>query len=231
MHPHIRPLTPADLLAAGHLHREAFPDDIRSILGARIIANRFKQHLYKHPYTYAIGAFDANNKHMLGYCIGGISGKTVGWQLSSLPLLALGFLTHPRLLTRINLKEQLKKILTPHPPQRLPNTNKTHYEIISLVVNKTVRNQGLGKLLMQQQENYAQQQHCTLIHLISPNDNPGTIAFYQRIGYQKIIYPDQPWDGAMQKQLSHPAHPSSSRTNQQHQKAINNKYLNYQAVK
>lgn len=76
-----------------------------------------------------------------------------------------------------------------------------YYEIFSLAVTPARQGQGLGKQLMRDHEELAVGNGFTYVRLRAPLDNDNTIAFYQRIGFRKVLEPGHDWLGQMVKRL------------------------------
>ncbi|MEB3751738.1 GNAT family N-acetyltransferase [Geobacillus sp. FSL W8-0032] len=66
---------------------------------------------------------------------------------------------------------------------------KNECEIISL--DSIMENRGVGSALLHEAETWARQQGCTVVRLITTNDNLHALRFYQKRGYQIVnVFPN-----------------------------------------
>ena len=65
---------------------------------------------------------------------------------------------------------------------------KSFMVIEDVVVNEHMRNQGIGKALMDHAESYAKQNNCSYIMLITDIDRKESQRFYKSIGYKTSEY-------------------------------------------
>ena len=213
----IRLLGPADLAEVGRLHYEAFPKDIRSQLGADVVATYFEYQLTQRTDVHALVIVDKETGKLLGFCFGGIRGNHAsGWLIKNFFRVAPRLLFRPHLWTRLNLATRLLSRLRKS-TKRIPDEvhvqcDLQHYEIFSLAVRTDSRNRGLGKRLMKEQEANAIRQHCVAMSLTSPVNDKNTLAFYERIGFRKVTDTNQPWTGRMMKVLVSESVPDVSNT-------------------
>lgn len=203
----IRPIETIHLLEVGNIHCEAFPRDMRSRLGAEVVAMYFEHQLAQRNDVHALGAFDENSGGLLGFCFGGIRGEHVrGWMIRHFSQIVPRLLLQPKLLRHLGLRERigsrLSELARKDGSARANGSEAPrHYEIFSLAVKAAVRNSGIGTSLMGKQEAYARQQKCVATSLGAPVDDQNTIAFYKRIGFREVAVANQRWTGQMIKEL------------------------------
>jgi GNAT superfamily N-acetyltransferase len=58
----------------------------------------------------------------------------------------------------------------------------------NMIVDKTVRNKGVGKALIKELERIAKEINCTQILLITENDRIDAIKFYESAGYNPTTH-------------------------------------------
>lgn len=58
--------------------------------------------------------------------------------------------------------------------------------IAGLVVDRTCRNQGIGRMLMDHAERWAKEQQCSLVRLSSSAGRVAAHRFYERLGYTVV---------------------------------------------
>ena len=198
---YIRPIVVAELPAVARLYLEAFPNSVRSRLGAAAVVKYLERQLTLRPTVCALGA--ERGGELLGFGFGGIYGEEVGgFIVNNLPLVAARLLARPWLVTELELRGRLLwKWRAWRAPKRPAEPAARLYEVFSLAVKAGARNTGIGKALMAQQEVFALAQDCAAIRLMTPTYDPNTLAFYERIGFQKQLEPAGTWTGQMLKPL------------------------------
>ena len=202
----ILPLEISDLFAVGTIHCEAFPQDVRSQLGPRVVARYFSFQLEQRNDVHALGAFDKRSGALLGFCFGGRQGiHANGWVARHLPHLAPRLLMRPHLWRAYVVPRRIGARLAFWANTKASATQDRRalaFEIFSLAVQRDVRNRGIGKALMRTQEDHALSQSCVALSLTCPVDKQATIAFYQRLGFQKKLGSDNVWAGRMLKAIA-----------------------------
>lgn len=204
----LRPIDMTDLSDVARIHVAAFPTNVYSRLGTRLVVSHFRWHLTQRTLVYANGAFDIVTGAMLGYCFGGLPGEpTSSFARSHKSLIVRSLLRRPQLLThpmfRTGLGLGVRQPGNEEADASQPDSDPTvvhAYEIFSLAVDPREQNRGLGKRLMRDQEAYASRQGFASMVLRAPIENAATVAFYERLGYHKVNA-TRAWEGRMTKAL------------------------------
>mgnify|MGYP000087986862 CR=1 FL=1 len=206
----VRFLESADLLAVGRLHCEAFPDDIRSQLGAKVMAKSFARKLSRQVAVHGLGAFNSDGT-LLGFCFGGVNGDAAqGLDIYDLPLLGASLLFRPHLLRRLDLMTRLRERLSKNIQEpesendRAALPTAAYYDIISLAVSAKSRRLGIGKTLVAYHKAYAVQAECMAMSLFSPIKDQETLAFYEHLEFRKRVDVNGVWHGKMVMVLQKP---------------------------
>lgn len=199
-----RNLTAGDLPGIVHVHCQAFPDSALTALGKEAVRRYYDWQLHGPHEAIAIGGFV--DGQCAGFCFGGrFRGALSGFLRQNRGYLIMRLLTHPWLLGRSAVRQQLpkrsrRKQFAPSPPLRPPDAPSCG--ILALAVSPAHQKQGLGRLLMQGMEAWAMQHGYSKMHLTVHPENQSAVAFYTRLGWQEIPSVGGEWRGAMTKAIA-----------------------------
>ena len=135
----------------------------------------------------ALGGFLVRNKGLIAN------------RLISRPWLML----HPDMLPKILrgvgilIRFSRQKDSTTKPPSI---TEVSHFGILAIATEPTMRGLGVGRLLMDQSEQYAREQNFKKMYLSVDPKNSNAIQFYEQIGWEKEGDIEN-WAGGMKKNL------------------------------
>ncbi|MBA3394637.1 MAG: GNAT family N-acetyltransferase [Deltaproteobacteria bacterium] len=169
---------------------------------------RYYRWLLEGPHqSTVLGVFERDR--LAGYSFGGIfNGALTGFLRENRTFLALRVVTHPWLIAnplfRNNIRLALRLLVPRRPaasaPARAPEP--PAYGILSIAVDPGRQGQGIGQLLMRQNEQVARAAGFARMILSVTPTNAQAVRFYERDGWERELV-DGAWSrGVMTKRLA-----------------------------
>jgi ribosomal protein S18 acetylase RimI-like enzyme len=202
-------LAEVDLPAVAALHLRAFPQSALTALGREAVT-RYYEWQFSGPHdVVALGAWvDAD---LAGFCFGGVfRGALSGFLRKNRSYLAVRVLTRPWLIANPIFREKAAtatRALSPFivrcgrspVPVRAPKS----FGILAIAVCPQRQRLGIGSALMNACEVIARERGFDQMHLTVHPENRQAKAFYERLGWERIIQ-GRSWRGAMRKPVEGP---------------------------
>lgn len=198
----IRPLNDADLTVVARIHIQAFPGSALTHLGYEAVRRYYEWQLHG-PHDaerYAV----VNGDDIVGFCFcGKFRGALSGFVKKNRFYLIGQILLRPWLLLgdefRSRVATGLKALVKPSTPSpAVPPT--PSFGILAIAVSPAAQGSGAGKVLMNQAERVARERGFTRMNLSVSIRNHQAIAFYERLGWRKVLAGGE-WRGEMVKEL------------------------------
>ncbi|MGO8930984.1 MAG: N-acetyltransferase family protein [Limisphaerales bacterium] len=197
---------PEDLKAVAEVHLRAFPESALSWLGLEAVRRYYEWQLSgPHDHEF-VGV--RHDRKLVGYAVAGVSrGAMSGFVRRNRGFLACRVLMQPWLICTSRFRGRLRLGLRSlssgrpsPPPARAPSAARS-FGVLAIAIAPAAQGQGLGKLLMNQLEKVAVERGYNRMHLTVGADNAGAIAFYERLGWTKMMNGGH-WGGGMVKGLA-----------------------------
>lgn len=205
-HTNIRAININDLYFVADIHVNAFSDRALAALGLEAVRRYYEWQLLGPHDAIALGIFQ--DRHLAGFCFAGVfQGALSGFLQKNKKFLAGRVITHPWLIAsplfrhRIHLawnvlmKRSVKTTSQPIIPQA------KSFGILAIAIDPQVQGNGLGKKLMAEAERVAVARGFSKMHLTVNIHNDQAIAFYEKLGWQKLTSHDETWQVSMSKDL------------------------------
>jgi ribosomal protein S18 acetylase RimI-like enzyme len=208
----LRPLTQHDLSAITAIHMRAFPRRALSALGEGAVLRYYTWLMDEtHTQAYRMGAVQGDR--LVGFNFAGrFNGAMGGFLARNRRYLTGQVLRRPWLLVtnelfRERAMQALSMLSRRRPAPASPHTTveraayQRGFGILAIAVDPAAQGGGVGRLLMADAEAEARRRGVAVMNLSVAKDNVQAIAFYERIGWHKVIPPGRTWDGVMHKVL------------------------------
>jgi len=201
----IRTLQENDLQGVTLIHLAAFPKSALGLLGASVVYRYYQWQMQGPHDAIALGIFQGQK--LVGFCFAGVfRGALSGFLQKNKWFLVLRVLTHPWLAATPFFRERLKfawAVLSRQPARNVSQSvvPANSFGILAIAVDPQIQSVGLGKQLMMETEKIAIERCFSHLHLTVAVDNGQAIAFYNKLGWQKIPAADGAWCGVMMKKL------------------------------
>lgn len=202
----LRQIGTGDLPAVAKVHVDSFPQSALTKLGHDIVERYYLWQLTgPHKKVRAVGAFVDDD--CVGFSFSGVfKGSLSGFVNNNRPALFKKVIFRPWLLLDEMFIERLMSgvkvlsILNRTPAKQLPTfeDRPASYGILSIAVKGSCQGLGIGKLLMLDAEREAVECGFTCMHLTVNPDNKKSVAFYERLGWERRVVGDR-WKGSMVK--------------------------------
>lgn len=206
----LRSLNVDDLSAVAQVHIRAFNGRALSELGDEAVRRYYDWQLNGPHQSHCFGIF--GDDKLMGFCFGGaFSGATSGFIRKNKWYLISRVLTHPwlifssffreRLIMGINILRRLGR--TPPVnivPDKIP-ARAHSFGILAIAIDPEYQGMGLGRILMQEAERIARMHGYLRMNLSVDCSNHQAIKFYEKLGWKKVIPPNDSWHGTMIKDL------------------------------
>ncbi len=209
--PEIRTLTVGDLPEVARVHLAAFPGRALSRLGKPTLLRYYDWQLTGQPDAHGRGAFSKGV--LVGFCFSGVfRGSYAGFVSRNRAHLVAQTLTHPWFLLDDLFRDrvrtgarQLRWLLsqrgtTPTSPAPPPVSPSPRFGVLALAVDPMTRKLGIGRRLMDDAEALALRRSFERMNLSVATDNETAIAFYERLGWQRVPLTGE-WLGRMEKAI------------------------------
>jgi len=204
----VSPLSPADLEQVVRVHIAAFPDSALTKLGRKVVKLFYEWQMFGVEHLVKLGVWD--NSGLAGFCIGGATGGSMsGFLRKNRFYLMLHVLSHPwlvlnpiirdRALLALRLLRRVRTVQSTMPGS--PEKRRDSLGILVIAVDPQRQGRGFGRALMDATEAMARQSGFKQMHLTVHPDNVKAIAFYERLGWTKVM-DGQQWSGGMRKLLT-----------------------------
>jgi ribosomal protein S18 acetylase RimI-like enzyme len=191
---HIRQMTEADLESVIRIHRESFPGSRSTELGGRFLKKMYKWFINNYPDFSLIAVVDSTPSGLITGSLGSYSQKLFRY---TLPEVAFGFVTNPRLLLRQGLFalsfRHLKGLFTRPsipPGVMLSGQGSLVASLGSIAVGQRGRGKNVGDALMRAFENAAMMNQANSMFLSVKVDNTSARRLYERCGWQLTLVDD-----------------------------------------
>lgn len=201
----LRALRVQDLQEVTRIHLAAFPKSALGQLGKESLARYYQWQLQGPHDAVAYGIYQG--ELLAGFCFGGVfRGALSGFLRKNRNFLIGRVLTHPWLVTTPIFRERLNlawSVLMRRPTPVVSPTvfPQKSFGILSIAVDPQMQGTGYGKHLMLEIERTAMMRGFADMHLTVSVDNGQAIAFYEKLGWQKLLASDGIWHGSMTKHL------------------------------
>ena len=202
----IRSLEVSDLPSIVLVHCAAFAGSGLTLLGAEAVRRYYLWQLTGPHDALALGAF--RNDQLGGFCFGGLfRGAMTGFLRRNRMYLAARLLTRPWLMGNPIVRDRVRQaglLLGSRPrPTSVAASHATtlSFGILSIAVDPTHRQHGIGRQLMQEMERHARARGFTRMNLSVEPANTGAVRFYERLGWAKVPA-GEGWDGTMIRTLA-----------------------------
>jgi ribosomal protein S18 acetylase RimI-like enzyme len=210
--PHLRPLTQADVPAIAAIHLRAFPRRALSALGEGAVLRYYTWLMdERHTQAHRMGAWAGDR--LVGFNFAGrFNGAMSGFLAHNRSYLMAQVLRRPwLLLTNELFRERALQALSILNRRRAVSATPEAvaereaylrgFGILAIAVDPTLQGAGVGKLLMADAEAEARRRGVELMNLSVAVDNAQAIAFYERLGWHRVVRSGAVWDGVMHKRL------------------------------
>jgi ribosomal protein S18 acetylase RimI-like enzyme len=207
-----------DLHLVAQVHLRAFPQSALSCLGGEAVRRYYEWQLAgPHEHEF-VGLWHEGN--LVGYAVAGVSrGAMSGFVRRNAGFLARRILMQPWLICtsrfrgrlKLGLRSLSRKKPSP-PPARAPSAGRS-FGVLAVAIDPAAQGLGLGKLLMNHLETAATERGYGHMHLSVAADNTRAIAFYERLGWQKVVRDGQ-WNECLEKQCLPARVPSAKGTSE-----------------
>lgn len=203
----LKSLELSDLLQVAEIHRQAFPESFLTVLGSGVVRRYYEWQLVGPHETTALGVFARDT--LQGFCFGGMfHGAMNGFLRTNRYYLIGKILTHPWVIMNSEFRRRMLmawrlKIfqrVNLYPAVNL-SPNEQYCGILSIGVDPKLQHQGIGKLLMEAEEEEARKRGHREMHLTVAITNLTAISFYEKLGWEKQFSDDGSFQGAMIKLL------------------------------
>lgn len=208
-----------DVDSVAAIHCAAFPRSALTQLGKEAVSSYYRWVLTGPYEIYAHGI--RSDKALAGFCFGGIAPTAMtGFLRRNSGLLASRLVTRPLLIVdpifRHRLQRGIQTLLRAkrrsQPAAPVSTALKHPYDILSIAVNPSYQGMGFGKTLMEHAQTTARQNGFHVMTLMVNTDNEQAIAFYESMGWEKLLMKGV-WRGNMEKWFgSRPKGPSAGTT-------------------
>lgn len=205
---HVVPLTTADLDEVARLHVVAFPE---SELGRQGLEAVRRSYLWQFEGPHDLTAIGIRADGRLeGFLFGGVfRGSTIGFIKREWRFLAAQAIRHPSALLH---RERLGRIAEgvrllfrrtsggPAPEQPTAVAPRS-FGVLAIAVDPSSQGHGVGQAIMYEAERTARADGYEQMHLTVHPSNEQAVRFYERGGWVRRSFDDQPWNGQMVKPL------------------------------
>lgn len=200
----VRSLGLADLDGVVDVHLRSFPRGALTRLGPRLVG---RYYLWQLTGPHDVVAFAAlRNDTLIGFVIAGRFQRALsGFVNLNRRLLALRLASRPWLLADPHVRERLVRarrwsLRRNLPPLTDPPISRSVFGVLAIAVDPHEREGGIGRALLDAVEAAALNRGLERLHLTVEPSNEGAIAFYERVGWIRLIR-DGGWRGEMEKEL------------------------------
>jgi len=199
-------IEPDHLPLVAQVHLRAFPQSALSCLGNEAVRRYYEWQLTgPHDHEF-VGVW--RDQKLLGYAVGGVSrGALSGFVHRNRGFLVCRVLMQPWMICTSGFRGRLKLGLRSlsrrkpsAPPAQMPSAGRS-FGVLAVAIDPAAQGFGLGKLLMNHLEIVAAEQGYNRMHLTVGMDNAGATAFYERLGWTRVMNGAQ-WAGSMAKRLA-----------------------------
>ncbi|MBP7997649.1 MAG: GNAT family N-acetyltransferase [Chloroflexi bacterium] len=191
------------------IHLVTFPESAITRLGQESI-RRYYHWLLTGPFdAFQLGAWI--NNELVGFCFcGQYSGVLRGFVTNNRAFFIRRLVTHPWLVFNPVFRQRLYLawgLLTrsrkrgPLTSVDIKNLFKPSFGILAIATHPSWQGRGIGRILMTEAENKANQGGYSQMHLTVHPDNQQAIQFYESLGWHKRME-SAVWKGQMVKELS-----------------------------
>jgi ribosomal protein S18 acetylase RimI-like enzyme len=203
----IRSVKAEDLAAVAEIHLAAFPKSALTALGRSAVRRYYDWQLTGPHQVSALCATE--NEQLAGFCFGGVfQGAMLGFLRKNRTYLALRVATHPHLAFNPLFRDRLAmglKILRRFSRRKrqaaaIEKPRPKAFGILSIGVSPAFQGRGIGRLLMDESEQYARLQGFPQMQLSVSPENQQAVRFYETLGWTRILQNDV-WAGEMRKAL------------------------------
>ncbi len=196
-----------DVEAVTSIHCKAFPRSALTQLGKKAVSRYYRWVLTGPHEIYAHGI--RRGEVLAGFCFGGIAPNAMpGFLRNNKGLLASRLVVRPWLIVDPIFRDRLQRGIQTlfrtrrHSGAAAPvnTTLKRPYDILSIAIDPGYQGMGLGKILMERVKATARQNGFHVMTLMVNTDNGSAIAFYESIGWEKLLMKGV-WRGNMENWL------------------------------
>lgn len=146
---------------------------------------------------------------LAGFCFAGIfRGSFAGFLQKNRMYLAGAILVRPWLVFHEIVRNRIGsalKVLNPFrakkPAGESPKRKVKSYGILAIAVDPRIQGAGAGKRLMEDCEARAIKAGFPQLHLTVDPKNQQAVGFYERLGWKRVAFNNQDWQGYMEKPL------------------------------
>lgn len=206
--PKLRPVAAGDLDELAVLHQRAFPASVLGRLGTDAVVRYYRSQLREEDVDAWVAV---DGSRLLGYLVGGrFSGSMTRFVKDNASFLILQVVRRPALLVdrrswramvegaRLALHHGRRK--EAERPDRVPPSS---FGVLAVAVDPRATRTGVGRCLLALAEDRARRSGYHRMHLTLDPANQGALAFYRRMGWQRLCLPgDSPSAWLMGKELT-----------------------------
>ena len=204
--PKIKKLALDDLPTVANIHKISFPNSLLTHLGRETIIRYYKWQFDSGANVYPIGLFFGGK--LIGYCFGGSFRAALGGFLGQNKIFhAFQILRNPKIFLKKrfiqSIFESLKltiKFSSKKNIELIDYNQKKYFGILAIAIDPDYSNNGYGKHLISDSENFARKNKYSFMRLTADINSINTIKFYESIGMQRVIE-NGSWQGKMYKKL------------------------------
>jgi ribosomal protein S18 acetylase RimI-like enzyme len=207
-----RPWKEGDLDKIVDIHLRAFPTSAMTRLGAGPVRRYYRTMLdtLPSPLDRVAEVDGVVSGYLLSYpVLNGPIAATGVFIRRNAPYIAFHLLTHPWLvlnrhvLVRVPLfwslvRRMISRRASPATPAA---TGERWFNVLAIAVDPLTQGGGVGKGLMGLAEDEARRLGLDRLRLTVRPENARAIAFYEKLGYERVIEPNGVWRGRMLKVL------------------------------
>ncbi len=201
-------LTEAQLSDVARLHLDAFPESVLGWLGAEAVRRNYRWQLTG-PHLVTALAATRGDGELVGMLFGGVfRGSTIGFVKKEKWFLSRCVLMHPTVVTRAAGRERIMlaaRLVAARSsptqmevPSAVPDRS---FGILAIAVSPSAQGVGVGRQLMEEATERARAGGFARMHLTVHSSNHGAVAFYEGLGWTKVIEDSGAWAGRMALEL------------------------------